>query len=567
MQLTSEQVKVKHLGHLGLVASTIKELGIIDKINQRLPLDRSKGGIVSHGHRTAAMILNGLGFMNGRLYMTPHFFRDKPIAQLLDADITAEHLNEDCLGRCLDQIAAYGVTKLFSEIAFEIAQEKDLLSSRLHLDSTRFSLTGRYEMSAPDGSPQPAHGCSNDHHPDLKQVMLSLVQTGASNIPLWMEAQDGNTSDKCSFHDRVRRVKLFMETVENAPNDLCFIVDPAFYTPEKLAELDAVKWITRVPSTYRQAQSLLSRSASEDTWKTVDAHHQLYSVSEELAGLTQRWVVVHSEKAHARGEKALNRRIEKAHDTLSKACWHLSNQVFSCTDDAQVAVNALIKGAKYHAVKTTIEPVVKQARDGCPSADTKKHITGYRVTHTIEVDAEKINVLQQKLGRFILATNQCDLTILSDHDVLKQYKQQSQIETSFKSMKSDAFELDSFYLKTPKRIGALMMIMTLCLLVCNFSQYKLRTCLVEQNDALPNQLGKPVKNPTINWIAELMVMINVVTLDTDEHQQQLVANVNSIHKRIIAYFGKEALRIYGLPPDFELRKIDSSHYKKLLDWC
>jgi transposase len=130
---------VQHLGHLGLVASTIKELGVTDKINQRLPLDKNKGGIVSHGHRTAAMILNGLGFMNSRLYMTTLFFRDKPIAQSLDADINAENLNDDCLGRCLDKIATYGVTKLFSDIAFEIAQEKDFLISRLHLDSTSFS--------------------------------------------------------------------------------------------------------------------------------------------------------------------------------------------------------------------------------------------------------------------------------------------------------------------------------------------------------------------------------------------------------------------------------------------
>jgi hypothetical protein len=61
-------------------------------------------------------------------------------------------------------------------------------------------------------------------------------------------------------------------------------------------------------------------------------------------------------------------------------------------------------------------------------------------------------------------------------------------------------------------------------------------------------------------------MINVVTLHTEEQQLQLVANINPIHKRIIAYVGKEALRIYGLPLDFELKKIDSSTYKKLSDW-
>ncbi len=98
MELNSETVKSEQLGHLGLVAAVIRELGIIDKIDARLSLNENKGGIVSDGKRTAAVLLNGLGFMNSRLYMTQHFFQDKPVAELLGEDINAEHLNDDCLG-------------------------------------------------------------------------------------------------------------------------------------------------------------------------------------------------------------------------------------------------------------------------------------------------------------------------------------------------------------------------------------------------------------------------------------------------------------------------------------
>ena len=63
--------------------------GIIERLDKRLPLDETKGGIVSHGKRAAAMILNGLGFMNSRLYMASHFFQNKPVAQLLGGEIVA----------------------------------------------------------------------------------------------------------------------------------------------------------------------------------------------------------------------------------------------------------------------------------------------------------------------------------------------------------------------------------------------------------------------------------------------------------------------------------------------
>jgi hypothetical protein len=85
-----------------------------------------------------------------------------------------------------------------------------------------------------------------------------------------MEAQDGNTSDKRSFQDRVRRVKLFMETIENAPNDLYFIVDAAFYTPGKLAELDAVSCSLNVwTPTPRQRDLGVSARAGLAVWLSV----------------------------------------------------------------------------------------------------------------------------------------------------------------------------------------------------------------------------------------------------------------------------------------------------------
>ena len=215
--LNRDTVSSEQLGHLGLVAATIRELGIIEKIDARLDLNERKGGIVSHGCRVAALMLNGLGFMNSRLYMTTHFFQDKPVAQLLGAEVSAEHLNDDCLGRCLDKIAAYGVTKLYSEIAFEVAREKDILGQRMHLDSTSFVLHGRYDVVAPADAPQPSYGYSKAKRSDLKQVMLSLTQGGVANIPLWMEPLNGNSSDKTSFHETVKKVQQFTNNLNLMP--------------------------------------------------------------------------------------------------------------------------------------------------------------------------------------------------------------------------------------------------------------------------------------------------------------------------------------------------------------
>ena len=84
-------------------------------------------------------------------------------------------------------------------------------------------------------------------------------------------------------------------------------------------------------------------------------------------------------------------------------------------------------------------------------------------------------------------------------------------------------------------------------MVYNFAQYSLRKCLDEQGAVLPNQVGKPINNPTMKWIAELMNIIAVVTIMTDDKRYRIVTNVKKVHQRIITCFCPHALEIYGLP--------------------
>ena len=567
MSFSGENVVSEHLGHLGLVAGVINDLGIIDKIDSRLELQEHKGGIVSYGRRVAAMVINGLGFMNSRLSMTSHYFKDKPVAQLLGDEITAEHLNDDCLGRALDKIAEYGVTKLYSEISFEIAKEKNLLSQRMHMDTTSFSLTGRYDVEIEDSSPVPTYGYSKDHRPDLKQVMMSLIQNGEANIPLWMEPLDGNTSDTTSFHKTVHRVKGFIDKLKDAPDGLCFVVDAAFYAPEKLAELDSVYWITRVPAKLKEAKQLLSIPKDSLEWQPFDENYRASEHEITLHGIKQRWLVVESRHAMKREKKTFHRRLEKQTTELTKKLWHLGNQVFQCANDAEKAVKQVVKTSKFHDINYEIVGVERHVGRGRPKPGAVKSIVGYQVISSLSTNIGKVRLKHETLGRFILATNQLDIDILCNHAVLIQYKEQSTVESGFKFIKDNAFELDSFYLKTPSRIGALMMVMTLCLMVYNFAQYKMRKCIKENGDVVPNQVGKPIENPTMKWIAELMQMIAVVTITTEVGKHRIIANLKKIHQRIIAYFGESALVIYGLPPDLKRVDIDHSNYKNIVQWC
>src|SRR5437868_11192149 len=103
---------------------------------------------VSVGTATVAMILNGLGFSNRQLYLVPQYFANKPVEHLLGAGISADMLNDDCLGRTLDWLYAHDPTKLFAGIASRARQIFGIAARQVHVDTTSFSVSGAYNMAS-----------------------------------------------------------------------------------------------------------------------------------------------------------------------------------------------------------------------------------------------------------------------------------------------------------------------------------------------------------------------------------------------------------------------------------
>ena len=73
-----EDLEIKTINHLGIIAGIIDEIGIVEIINEQLGEKTSE--IVSSGVIIKAIIINGLGFLSRPLYLFPQFFEDKATA-------------------------------------------------------------------------------------------------------------------------------------------------------------------------------------------------------------------------------------------------------------------------------------------------------------------------------------------------------------------------------------------------------------------------------------------------------------------------------------------------------
>lgn len=534
---TNKQVKGKVLDHLGLITATIKDLKLVEKIDALLPIAKNMGSKITMGQRSAAMILNGLGFMDDRLYMFEKFLENKPVDKLFGEGVKASHFNDDALGRCLDVIADYGVTKFFTEVSFSIGKEKKLIGRTMRGDTTTFAVYGDYPKERePHETIRPERGHSKIKRDDLKQMVLHLATTGSAGFPIWMEAHAGNASDKKTLVAAAERMKNFGENLQL--DDPIYVGDSAFYSGAVKSDA-GMKWLSRVPENIKEAKQVIH--TDQENWTVLSDGYLIQPFTSDYGEVEQRWILVYSDQAFKREIKTLERKIEKEEASLNKALWHLGCQEFGCSTDAQKALSEI--KYKYHKASCKIEEIKKHTGKGRPKKNAS-YANVFKISATLEKDQEKILYARKAKGRFILATN--DMDRLSDEEVLTEYKKQSSTEGGFQFIKNNAFEVDSIFLKKPSRIQALMAIMCLCLMVYGFSQYTIRSILKETNETLPNQSNKETKKPSMQWVYRLFHGVHVLKIETKELSQELVINLSPLLERIVRMFGARAMEIYDL---------------------
>lgn len=551
-ELAETDIQTNPFDHHGIVAAVCRDLKIAERIDAILGVHEKR--IVSPGTAIVALILNGLGFADRRLYLTSQFFESKPVATLLEAEILASDLSDYTLGHTLDQIADYGSCSLFASVAFGIAIENNLLGNLSHLDTTSISVSGEYaENQVNDGEPiaiQITHGHSKDHRPDLKQIMLSLVVNGPSHMPIWMEPQNGNSSDKKTFHETIKRVNAFKKQIDTS-TPFKWVADSALYSKNKLLASNEYLWLTRVPETIAEAKELVMKPDELIEWKSLGDGYKVESHVSNYGNIEQRWLLVYSEKAYQKEKKTCEKNWAKMEVEVKNVIWHLGNKVFGCIQDAENKGDELRKQYPDFLFDVQANPVTKYLGKGKPKEGEMPKVMGYKLDIIAALDEQKMEMRLQRKGRFILATNELNLNQYSDEQMLREYKEQQNVERGFRFLKDPWFMVDSIFLKSRRRIEALMMVMTLCLLVYNIAQYRLRKKLKDEKLTLPNQLGKEVQNPTMKWIFQIMEGVGVVRfyeIGRVEPVKELVTNMNDLRKKIIRLFGPTACRMYGLNP-------------------
>jgi transposase len=536
-------VRVERLDHLGLIASTMKDLKLIDMIDARLVPDAQEE--ITPGEAIAGMLLNGLGFANKPMTLTPQFFANKPLDLLFRAGVHAEMFNRFKLGRTLDEVHAYGCDVLFSELALAVCEHEGIEQRFHHLDTTSLALSGDYIPESATQAIHITHGYSKDHRPDLKQAVLELLVSQDGGVPMVSKSWDGNTSDSQIFKERA---EALIATFASAQAPRYLVADAKLYSEDHATSLAKLGFITRIPATLKLVSQVIGQALTWDLWQRLDETTRYHRLELCHYGMPQRWLVVWSQAAMERAEKSVSKAQQREREAINKQLFHLQAKRFETREAAHAALAALATSWHYHHVHhTDLIDHTRYACKGRPTPTSRIKSIAWQIHAQVRVDQERMTTRKQHGACYVIGSN-IAASHVSDVEVIQAYKSQAQAEGGFRFLKDPLFFVSSLFVKKPSRIQGLLMVMTLALLVYSVTQRRLRQQLARQNETIPNQINQPTQQPTLRWVFQLLDGIHRVQITVQDQVQDLIEGLNDIQVKILRLFGAEVCHLYQISP-------------------
>lgn len=166
----------------------------------------------------------------------------------------------------------------------------------------------------------------------------------------------------------------------------------------------------------------------------------------------------------------------------------------------------------------------------------------YRVKAELERDEATIGEELERSGRYILATNVASESgEPTDDELLAEYKGRHAVERGFRFPKDPLFFASSLFVKTPRRVAAIAMVMGLCLLIYALGERALRRALAQEGAGIRHQRGKPTQKPTLGgWVFQLFQAVHLLNVDGTEQ----ISNLTEERTTILGFLGRGCRRYY-----------------------
>jgi len=498
------RVLEKRLGALPVVAQFGRRLRIAEIIDELCPV--REVAWISHGEVIEALVAN-------RLTAPAPLVRVEEWAAAMAVEeaygIEPHLLNDDRIARALDAIAPQ-LDEITGSVGAAAISEFGVDAARLHWDMTSISLYGAYPD--PDGDyPAPRWGHPKDRRPDLRQIQTGLAVSGDGGIPVFHRAYDGGAGEVAQVTGAMTALKKIA-----GPRTFLLVGDSKLISYTNAAAMNAqgVGFVaplaaSRVPAGLfaalpAGAGTEVDYVAARDAGKPAAARAS-YRVLEDdgmdLHGPRKTDPVVHLRRilvyssANAAGQaKARTAKLAKAAAELDKLARTAGTRFHPDAEAVAARVQAIAarrRAGKYLRTAITAGPAGKPA-------------LAWRF------DQDAIDAEAAADGWYALLTN-LDPGQASPEQVFRRYKGQHAVERRYGEFKGP-LAVAPLFLKTNRRITALITVICLALLIFCLAERQVRKALAphaEMMTGLPGYGPAPAR-PTGRTIFQALADLRLI---------------------------------------------------------
>jgi len=474
------RVLEKRLGALPVVAEFGRRLRIAEIVDELCPV--REVAWITHGEVIEALVAN-------RLTAPAPMLRVKEWAAAMAVEeaygIAPELLNDDRIARALDAVAPQ-LDAIAGGVGAMAVTEFGVDVSRLHWDLTSISLYGAYPEADPE-YPAPRWGHPKDRRPDLKQIQTGLAVSGDGGIPVFHRPYSGGAAEVAQVAGAMTALKQIA-----GPRPFLLVGDSKLISYTNAAAMDgqgvgfvAPLAASRVPAGLfaalpAGAGTAVDYTAERDAGKPAarGSYRVLEDGGMDLPGPRRTDLPVHLRRilvyspANAEGQaKARARKLATATGELDRLV-RTAGTRFHPTADAVAA------RAKTIAAKRRVGAYLRTAIT-C-DATGKPALSWHFDQATIDAGAAAD-------GWYALLTNLAP-SQASPAEVFLRYKGQHVVERRYSEFKGP-LAVTPLFLKTSRRIAALITVICLALLIFCLIERQVRNALAPHGETMTGLPG------------------------------------------------------------------------------
>jgi transposase len=541
-------LEIHRLGPHPIIEHFLEQIGVARILDKHIHSNRE--GVLSHGRAISVLVHNVLVSRDPLYRLTEWAEPIDPQALGLTPQEKLA-LNDDRMGRALDQLAEYAGRGVFFQLALRCIKLFELETRRIHFDTTTVTVTGEYAGSLRE--PVITHGHNKDYKPHLKQLVFGLNVTADGAVPLSHQVSSGNRTDDTFHRDNFDALRDLL-----AKDDFIYVADSKLCTKENLKHIHDFggKFVTVMPQTRKEdttfRQKLRHKAGRWRHMLTVEVpgghgRVETYSITvgpeKTEDGFRLLWL-----RSSAKAEldrTGRQKRLEKAKAALRDLHEGLNQRQLKTEKQIRDAVRKILKEHSCEEflrvkISSKVLTTTKRLRPGRPKpGDPREWVS--EIVYDLEVAEQAVRLRQEGNtdGVFPLVTNIPPKEARAV-EILQMYRYQPHLERRFQNLKTE-YAVAPVYLKKPERVVGLLHVYFLALTVGALLEREIRRRMEKEGiEALPiYPEERECQAPTSPRIFELFAQV-----DWFRHVE---GDASAVFPVTLSGLQEQVLKLLGVP--------------------